>query len=60
VNEPVCAVVQVTPSVEVCSVKSRSAAKREAVVVLNALTAIAVTLPGLPSLIVTRWSGPAL
>ena len=60
VNDPVCAVVHVTPSVDVCRVKSRSATKRDAVVVLNALTATDVILPGLPSLIVTRWSGPAL
>ena len=59
-NDPVWAVVHVTPSVDVCRVKSRSASKRDAVVVLNALTAIDVILPGSASLIVTRWSGPLL
>ena len=40
--------------------KSFSAANRLAFVFLNALTWIRLTVVGLASLTVTRWSGPAL
>ena len=54
------AVVHVTPSVEVWTVKPLSAAKREAFVALKALTRTLLTVAGAASLTVSRSSGPAL